>query len=424
MKSTYFLSYLILVAIIFCNTTFSQNKGVHVNSVTQDITDRIPILKDQNDSLNYVYGFTNGNGIRSHYIKADDTDKQIIALMNAIDKAYKSIDKGEMYKLGLQIGNSLKQQKAIGLMGDPKLVFSEEWLRKGLVDALHGSYTLMRPKEAEQFVQESMIKFKSGSLPVGDEIIIRKLNYAYGMTNGASIKNNYIKGDSAAIEIASFLSGIEEGMKETVINTSNELVELGSKIGISLKEHEKSGLMSDPTLKVDIDLIKQGVVNGLRGSKIILTPEKAQIYLQTTMKVRLAKKTERLYGANRAADEKFLAENAKKPGVITTASGLQYEIIEKGFGKYPSENDKVKVNYHGTLLDGTVFDSSVDRKEPIVFKVNQVIKGWTEALQLMPVGSKFKVYIPQELAYESREQGKIKPFSMLIFVIELLSIEE
>ncbi len=182
--------------------------------------------------------------------------------------------------------------------------------------------------------------------------------------------------------------------------------------------------MGDSTLKVDIELIKQGLVNGLKGSKIQMTPQEAQVYLQTTMQTLQAKKLEKTYGTNKTAGEQFLAENAKKPGVITTASGLQYEIIKKGNGPIPTATDKVKVNYHGTLIDGTVFDSSVDRKEPVVFPVNGVIKGWTEVLQLMPVGSKYKVFVPQQLAYGEQDRGKIKPYSMLIFEVELLSIEK
>ena len=104
---------------------------------------------------------------------------------------------------------------------------------------------------------------------------------------------------------------------------------------------------------------------------------------------------------------------------------MQYEVIKKGTGPIPTDNDRVKVNYHGTLIDGTVFDSSVERKEPVVFPVNGVIKGWTEALKLMPVGSKYKIYVPQALAYGAQgSQGKIKPFSTLIFEVELLSIEK
>ncbi|HMS29237.1 MAG TPA: FKBP-type peptidyl-prolyl cis-trans isomerase [Saprospiraceae bacterium] len=123
--------------------------------------------------------------------------------------------------------------------------------------------------------------------------------------------------------------------------------------------------------------------------------------------------------------EKFLAENKNKPGIITTPSGLQYEVIQMGTGKKPGLQDKVKTHYHGTLINGKVFDSSVQRGEPISFPVNGVIKGWTEALQLMPVGSKFKLYIPYQLAYGERGAGAdIKPFSALIFEVELLDIEQ
>jgi len=135
-----------------------------------------------------------------------------------------------------------------------------------------------------------------------------------------------------------------------------------------------------------------------------------------------AKKMEAQYNDNKVAGQNFLAENAKKEGVITTASGLQYEVIKKGNGPLPKDTDKVKVHYHGTLVDGTVFDSSVDRGQPAEFGVTQVIKGWVEGLQLMPVGSKYKFYIPQELAYGSQSQGQIKPFSTLIFEVELLEI--
>ena len=123
-----------------------------------------------------------------------------------------------------------------------------------------------------------------------------------------------------------------------------------------------------------------------------------------------------------AAGDKFLAENAKREGVVTLPSGLQYEIIKEGRGPVPTEANTVKVNYKGTLINGTVFDSSYDRKEPTTFGVTQVIPGWTEALKLMPVGSKWKVYIPYNLAYGGQDRGTIPPFSNLIFEVELLEI--
>jgi len=121
--------------------------------------------------------------------------------------------------------------------------------------------------------------------------------------------------------------------------------------------------------------------------------------------------------------EEFLEKNGKKEGITTTASGLQYEIITQGTGSKPGLTDEVETHYHGTLLDGTVFDSSVDRGQSISFPVNGVIKGWTEALQLMSVGSKWKLYIPYNLAYGERGTGPIGPYSTLIFEVELISIK-
>ena len=163
--------------------------------------------------------------------------------------------------------------------------------------------------------------------------------------------------------------------------------------------------------------------------------EEANAYVQSKAEAIKAKATEaqfaenkaageKFLAENKAAGEKFLAENAKKEGVKTTSSGLQYKIIKEGNGAIPTDSSKVKVNYKGTLIDGTQFDSSYDRKEPTTFRANQVIKGWTEALTMMPVGSKWELYIPQELAYGAREAGQIKPFSTLIFEVELVGIEK
>jgi FKBP-type peptidyl-prolyl cis-trans isomerase len=132
----------------------------------------------------------------------------------------------------------------------------------------------------------------------------------------------------------------------------------------------------------------------------------------------------KLYGDTKREGEEFLAKNKANSDVVTTASGLQYTVITEGKGPKPTYSDMVKVHYTGTLLDGSVFDSSVQRGEPAVFGVGQVIPGWVEALQLMPVGSKWKLFIPQELAYGSRGAGQIKPYSVLIFEVELLGIEK
>ena len=156
--------------------------------------------------------------------------------------------------------------------------------------------------------------------------------------------------------------------------------------------------------------------NDLIQRKVEEAQAKAQAKQEEELKVQ--------YKDSIAAGEKFLADNAQREGVITLPSGLQYEIIRKGNGPIPADTNRVKVHYHGTLINGTVFDSSVDRKEPAFFGVTQVISGWTEALKLMPVGSKWKLYIPYNLAYGSQDRGTIKPFSTLIFDVELLGIEK
>ena len=136
------------------------------------------------------------------------------------------------------------------------------------------------------------------------------------------------------------------------------------------------------------------------------------------------KALEAKYGEYKKENEEFLVNNKTKDGIKVTESGLQYRIIKEGKGAIPTKNSRVKVHYKGTMIDGTEFDSSYERKEPTTFRADQVIKGWTEALTMMPVGSKWELYIPQELAYGSREAGKIKPFSTLIFEVELISIEK
>ncbi|NNF32667.1 MAG: FKBP-type peptidyl-prolyl cis-trans isomerase [Saprospiraceae bacterium] len=171
---------------------------------------------------------------------------------------------------------------------------------------------------------------------------------------------------------------------------------------------------------VNTNLISQAITDALQGKDVLLYPDEAQLCLNNYVREIRAKKEE----ANKIAGEKFLMENAKDPDVVVLPSGLQYKVIVEGDGPVPVASDKVKTHYHGTLIDGTVFDSSVDRNEPISFNVTGVIKGWQEALQLMKVGSKWQLFVPEGLAYGQRARSDvIGPYSTLIFEIELLDIE-
>ena len=176
-------------------------------------------------------------------------------------------------------------------------------------------------------------------------------------------------------------------------------------------------------LEIDTESFKQAVEDVLNKQELKLTiPDMQQVMMNFQQKQ--SEKMGKLAAANKSVGERFLADNRIKTGVVQTSSGLQYKIIEQGNGKKPKTSDKVTVHYEGRLIDGQVFDSSYQRGEPTSFPVNGVIAGWTEALQLMPVGSKWQLYIPSELAYGERGAGgDIGPNATLIFDVELISID-
>ncbi|MBE0583240.1 MAG: FKBP-type peptidyl-prolyl cis-trans isomerase, partial [Desulfofustis sp.] len=180
--------------------------------------------------------------------------------------------------------------------------------------------------------------------------------------------------------------------------------------------------------KIDLAVIKQGIDDGFTGAEPKLSPEEieaAQQEFAAVMKAEQEAMLAEMQQKNATAGQAFLDENKKNDKVVVTESGLQYEVLKEGDGKKPAATDKVKVDYVGTLINGDEFDSSVKRGEPAVFTVNQVIPGWSEALQLMNVGSKYRVVIPSDLAYGERGASPvIEPNSVLVFEIDLLSIEE
>jgi len=171
------------------------------------------------------------------------------------------------------------------------------------------------------------------------------------------------------------------------------------------------------------DLFFRGFTDALQKDSNVFKQEVAEQFFKDKQIANKAAKDEKLYGANRDAGRKFLEENAKKEGVITLPSGLQYKVLVKGDGPVPTSDDKVQVNYEGRLIDGTMFDASAKHGDkPMEFRPGQVIKGWQEALTMMPVGSTWQLFIPYELAYGDRDTGTIKPFSALIFDVQLVSI--
>ena len=188
-------------------------------------------------------------------------------------------------------------------------------------------------------------------------------------------------------------------------------------VGLSIAESLKSQQLGS----LDLNFLKDGIQDVFEQKELKINPQEANGLIQAF----LEEANTAAFGENKEQGIAFLEENKKKEGILSTDSGLQYEIIEEGKGEKAGATDTVTVHYHGTLIDGTVFDSSTERGTPASFGVNQVIPGWTEALQLMSVGAKFRLYIPQELAYGANPHpgGPIKPYSALIFDVELIEIK-
>ena len=257
---------------------------------------------------------------------------------------------------------------------------------------------------------------------------IDSLSYSIGMAQTQGLKG-YLTGrlDVDTAYMAEFIKGLNEGANKT--SKKDIAYMAGLQIGQQISNQMMKGInqelfAGDSTKTISKDNFLAGFIAGTLEKGGVMTMEAAQEYTRTAMETIKAKAMEEKYADNKAAGEKFLAENKAKEGVKTTESGLQYKVITEGKGEIPADTCKVKVNYKGTLIDGTEFDSSYKRNEPATFRANQVIKGWTEALTMMPVGSKWELYIPQELAYGSRESGQIKLFSTLIFEVELVGIEK
>ncbi|RMH59537.1 MAG: FKBP-type peptidyl-prolyl cis-trans isomerase [Zetaproteobacteria bacterium] len=227
----------------------------------------------------------------------------------------------------------------------------------------------------------------------------------------------------AATALLAGCGGGKDAGKESSAGVAldNENAKFSYAVGLDIGR-SVAGLGND----VDQDALVAGIRDQLNGNKPKLSQEEAVKVQQAFFKKRAEKKAAERKAAgekNKAEGEKFLAENAKRKGVHVTASGLQYEVLKQGDGPKPKPTDRVKVHYRGTFIDGTEFDSSYSRGQPAVFPLNGVIKGWTEGLQLMPVGSKYKFYLPANLAYGEQGAGnRIGPNKTLIFEVELLDI--
>ncbi len=262
---------------------------------------------------------------------------------------------------------------------------------------------------------------------VVDTISVDSFSYAIGKANTMGLKDYLVQRMGIdTTYIADFLVGFDS---DTL--TEADKKEKARLAGVEIRTQVENQIIpqmnkqiNDSIDMLNHDLFVAGFRTGVSGLNDLMPipMDSTQAIVKKQMDYYHQQQMEAKYGANRIAGEEFLKENATKDSVVVTESGLQYKILTAGTGEIPTATQKVKVNYRGTLLDGTEFDSSYKRNQPATLACNQVIKGWSEALTMMPVGSKWMLYIPQELAYGDRESGKIPPFSTLIFEVELVDI--
>ena len=253
------------------------------------------------------------------------------------------------------------------------------------------------------------------------------MSYAIGMAQTQGLREYLV--DRLGVDtayMAEFIKGLNEGANAGD-NKKKAAYYAGIQIGQQISNQMMKGINhevfgDDSTKTISLKNFMAGFVSGTTGKQGLMTLEQAQTVAQTKMQEIKARELEKTYGGNKKEGEDFLAKNAKKDGVKTLESGVQYRVIKEGTGAIPADTSLVKVHYEGRLLNDSVFDSSYKRGEPITLRCNQTIKGWTDAMVHMPAGSVWEVYIPQELAYGEREQGIIKPFSVLVFKIELLEV--
>jgi FKBP-type peptidyl-prolyl cis-trans isomerase FklB len=387
-------------------------------------------LETTNDSLSYAVGVLQASGLMPFLNETFGVDSaQVESVIDGIgDVVENTSDSKKAYFAGVGVGTQLSDQVVKMLntrlfAADSVNGLSTETFLRTFVATAKGEETAMTAQEAKGYIDAQVRLIQTGTAQV-DAALCDTLSQAFAIMQAQGF-NTYMleaKGiDSTKIE--KVYQGILDNLD---LNASDKAYNVGVNIGDQILDQILPYIQSDLFMG-EADALNQkaffaAFVASLRGEELMMNDMEAGAFVREQSQAKYAAKMEADFGENKAAGIAFLENNKTQEGVKVTPSGLQYLVLKEGKGANPKVTDKVKVHYHGTLIDGTVFDSSVERGTPAEFGLTQVIPGWTEGVQLMNKGAKYRFFIPFELAYGDRQMGEIKPYSALIFEVELLDI--
>lgn len=422
MKKISVVILLCAMGLVSCGNSYSPSKRVR--------------LKTDVDSVNYALGVLNGTQIKQYQMANDEKYEMVPEFIDALRGAYKET-LSMVEQSGKNFGSTIRNSEKVGLMNNEHWTLKEPLFFQGLVNGFYEDSTVMSLGKCREIVMllqytEPLTKYEpddvAGATVLGDCPIAKgvvslenyndTLNYAYGVQQGSDLKTFFSK-DSTITDLDAALKTFVDALnKNKKANYKYpQLVTIGEQIGTSIRMQEPQGLFGIKGLDTKFDLIVKGFINGIHNEFTTFDMSAAEQCINTVF-------PRYQYATNRLAGEAFLDSIAKQDSILKTESGLLYKKLIEGTGDVPTEQDTVTVHYTGRLIDGTIFDSSVERGEPLVSPANGLIPGWIEGLQLMSVGSKFMFYIPYDLGYGSRPAGdKIKPFSALVFEVELLNVK-
>lgn len=384
------------------------------------------------DSLAYVVGVAQTQGLKEYLAGRMEVDTTYMSqFVNGVLKGAEADEKQNAYYAGVQIGQQVMTQIIPGiadeLFMDKEGKLNEKQFASAFIAGATEKGMKMTRAEAHKKAMELMTVIGADEAPATNlKAEIDTFSYVMGLAQTEGLQGYLVYGLGVdTLYMTDFAKGLKVGIKAGDDDKKKAFfagVAIGQQIGGQLVPGLSRDVFGNSDELINKDYLLAGFVAGVTGKNLYVTHMEAQLLAMNMIQQLQQEQFEKQYGDNKAQGEAFLASIAATEGVVKTESGLCYKVITEGKGAVPTLTDKVKVHYRGTLIDGTEFDSSYSRNEPTTFGANQVIAGWTEALTMMPVGSKWMLYIPQELAYGNRDLGTIKPFSTLVFEVELLEI--